>query len=493
MTLPGTVVTSRASSPPRGAPTDTGVWFICGITERGPVVPTLVTSLTDFVTKFGNRITASATMYDSVEAFFRSGGSRCYVSRVAGPSPVLATGNLFDQSGSSAPGDVSLRVDAVSYGTWANSLNVVVDDNSSVGAIPAGSFRITVTDDVLGTLEVSPDLADRDAAVAWAANSDYIRLVLGASAEDPRDGAAVSLAGGTDDNGSAVDANWLAALDKFTVDYGPGQVSYPGRTSDTALSQLFSHASTHNRVAIGDLPDTATKATLKASAAALRAISTARYGAVFAPWAIVPGITPGTTRTIPYSAIQAGMIAKLDGLGESPNVAAAGVNGVSDYATGLSQVAWSDTDREDLNDSGVNVVRVINEEVRTYGYRTPANPLTEAAAWLQFSNSRLNMACQALGNNIIENYVFAEIDGKGVLFAKLAGELTGMLVPFYEAGSLYGETPEEAFLVDTGDQVNTDETIAAGEIHAVIALRMSPFGERVVLEFVKVANTEAVA
>ena len=36
-------------------PTDTGVWFVTGITERGPLVPTLVTSLNDFNNKFGKQ------------------------------------------------------------------------------------------------------------------------------------------------------------------------------------------------------------------------------------------------------------------------------------------------------------------------------------------------------------------------------------------------------------------------------------------------------
>ena len=71
-------------------------------------------------------------------------------------------------------------------------------------------------------------------------------------------------------------------------------------------------------------------------------------------------------------------------------------------------------------------------------------------------------------------------------------ELKAMLVPFYVAGSLYGETFEEAAVVDTGPQVNTEETIANREIKAIIAVRMSHFGERVVIEISKVATTEAV-
>jgi hypothetical protein len=103
------------------------------------------------------------------------------------------------------------------------------------------------------------------------------------------------------------------------------------------------------------------------------------------------------------------------------------------------------------------------------------------------------MAIVAQANAIAERYVFKQMDGRGVLIADFGGELSGMLVPFYEAGSLYGTTAQEAFSVNVGAQVNTPETIANGELHAVISLRMSPFAELVVIEIVKVATTEALA
>jgi hypothetical protein len=60
------------------------------------------------------------------------------------------------------------------------------------------------------------------------------------------------------------------------------------------------------------------------------------------------------------------------------------------------------------------------------------------------------------------------------------------------AGSLYGDTADEAFSVNVGTQVNTPETIAEGVLKAVISLKMSPAAERVQIEIVKVSNTEAV-
>jgi hypothetical protein len=102
------------------------------------------------------------------------------------------------------------------------------------------------------------------------------------------------------------------------------------------------------------------------------------------------------------------------------------------------------------------------------------------------------MAIFAQADLIAENYVFSEIDGKGVTIKKFGGELQAMLMTFFQEGSLYGDTPDQAFIVDTGSTVNTPTTIANLELHAVLMVRMSPFAELVVIEIVKRLVTEAV-
>ncbi|WP_196301843.1 phage tail sheath N-terminal beta-sandwich domain-containing protein, partial [Streptococcus pneumoniae] len=104
-----------------------------------------------------------------------------------------ATNNLVD-----AGAGVSLVATAKSPGAWGNSLNVAVP-----AGVTGGTFIVTVTHDTDTTIsEVSPELADQAAAIAWAeAASDYIILTLGATALDPAV-AAYSLASGS--NGAAV-------------------------------------------------------------------------------------------------------------------------------------------------------------------------------------------------------------------------------------------------------------------------------------------------
>ncbi len=56
----------------------------------------------------------------------------------------------------------------MSYGDWANDLDIVVD-------VTGSNFTIAVQEDDV-QVEISPTLANVTEAVAWAATSSYIRL-----------------------------------------------------------------------------------------------------------------------------------------------------------------------------------------------------------------------------------------------------------------------------------------------------------------------------
>jgi hypothetical protein len=431
--------------------------------------------MSDFERIYGPRVTTSL-LYDSLETFFHEGGAQAYVGRVMGPSPVTAFVNLLD--GAAAQ---TLKVSAKSAGVWGNNLTVQV----TAGGV-GGSFVLTIRES--GTIvETSPDLLDQAAAIAWGANSNYVVITALASALDPAVVGATALTTGSD-GGAATDATWLAALNLFVNDLGTGQVSMPGRTTDTAHLDLLTHAKNNNRTAIMDAVDSATKATHIASAAALR--TNGRYGGLFEGWVIIPGLLSGTTRVVPPSALVAGAIARLD-LTATPNEPAAGVNGEARYCVGINHANYSDTDRQELNNAGVNVIRSLFTGVTIYGWRTCTDPLLDTD-WISLGNTRLNMGISADADLIGENFVFRNIDGRGVTIGQFGGALTAMLMDYYSANALYGDTPEDAFNVDVGPQVNTPTTIANRELRASLSVRMSEFAELVTIEVVKVAITEAV-
>lgn len=280
------------------------------------------------------------------------------------------------------------------------------------------------------------------------------------------------------------------ALATFTDELGPGQVAAIGAETAALHTHLLEHAALLNRHALLDcaLADTA-EATLTAIATTDSADPNASYGELFAPWASIPAIPGGSARDVPYSAIQAAILSRNDKAGVVQNQPSAGVWGISTYALDVETV-FTDDERETLNDAGVNVARLIHGTVRTYGCRTLA-PDTDA--YTLGSNSRLRMAIFAQAEVIAESYVFAQIDGRRVKINEYGAQLSALLARFYEAGALYGDTARDAFRVDVGATVNTDETIAANELHAVMLCRMSPFAELVQIDLVKVAITDTVA
>lgn len=478
---PGTLVRLRETPAPASAATDTTTWFVTGITERGPTTfPLKIRSVAEFERYYGIRV-SYGILWDCVDAYFREGGSSVYVSRVVGPAATTGVKNLNDNAAA-----ISLIVSALGPGAYSTGIFVGV----VLGSAGAGTYQIVVTDGT-NTLEQSGDLVTQADAVNWAQYSDYVRIAIGASALPPVVIAPSAMSAGADDRASITEAQWTSALNLFTLGLGAGQVSAPGRTTDPAHLALLSHSVANRRVAILDLPDTSNTTTLKTTVSACR-VGNQRFGAGFSPWIQVPGVAGAANRTLPPSPLVAGLISRNESeLGA--DAPAAGGNGVSRFVVGLSQPAWTDTQRGDLNDNAVNVIMLRpNTNYEVYGWRTLVNAVTDPN-WINLGNSRLFMAIAADADAVAENFTFKVIDGQGHVIGDFGGSLTGMLLRWFQNGNLYGQSASEAFSVDVGAQVNTVQTIALNELHAVLNVRMSPFGERVIIEVVKTPITQEVA
>jgi hypothetical protein len=423
---PGVDVISRAQPPPRSAPTDTGVAFVIGPTDTITTGPSLVHSMTEYTATFGARASVGQLTYDAADTYFREGGAKLYVS------PTNATLLLTAQAQAS-PEDLEAM-------TRAELDAYAVDHGVDPAEYGTKAELLTALKDA-----VTPFVADPGITSA------------------------------------------LAAL---TADMGPGQVFLADPVLAAVVdnqSAVLAHCQATNRVGLLSCADGA-QSVLSAAGKALQSDANARYGALFAPSALVPGVVAGTQRTVPYAAVEAGIIARNDAV-YNPNEAAAGVLGQAVYALDLNG-RYSDSDYATLNTNGVDMARLIYGGVRTYGYRSCVDGVA-TPAWLYFGNSRLNMAITAQAEAIGENYVFAQLDGRGHTIADFNGDLSAMLLGYYNADALYGPTPQDAFYVDTGASVNTPTTIANGELHAVLGVKMAGASEWVEIEIVKIAVNEA--
>lgn len=471
---PGSEVVITDEQVPVSAPLATDAWFVVGTSLYGPTgVAQLVRSPGEFEQLYGPP-DPSSLLADSVAAFFLEGGSRAYVSRVAPTGGAVATTTLND-----ADAAASLQVSASGSGTWGNELRTTVVE-------AGGGFTLEVA--FRGIVERSPVLTTPADAAEWADDFSQLVTITATGTDRPAATADVALAGGT--AGTYGDAGWAGALDAFTESLGPGQVSAPGRTDAAGLDPVLAHALAARRVALLDGPDTPSAASFVTLAGQLRTGGEQdRWGGLFAGWAVIPGLAGGTTRQVPWSAIQAGLYARNDAAGVSAAQPAAGqLYGRTRSVLGLTQRTFTPAERNALTLAGVNTARADRGIVESYGSRTLVDPDLQPE-WRELAHARLLMAIGARADAIAENHLFAVLDGHGHEVAAFGGELRAMLTPYVADGSLYGDTPQDAFRVDVGPAVNTPETIAAGELRAVIGVRCSHMAEFVFINIVKVPTT----
>ena len=375
MPRPGVTVELLEDAPSGQAVLNSGQSFFVGVAERGRLQAVRVGSVADYTREFGDRAGGSV-LHDSVSAYFSEGGATLWVSTIAGPGALAATAQL-----------PPYNVAAAGTGEWGNDLTVEAVDATATGG--TGAVQIVVTYD--GTIvERSPILIPSapEAGESW--NSDYVHLDY--STGDLAVGGPVDLAGGVDD-ATVTAATITAALDRFTYALGPGQVAYPGATTTMAFDALLAHVDKTRRVALLDAPDTSDPAALKALAQTVSQNPLAKYAAMFAPWAMYPG-AGSTTVTVPYSPVQAGLLARSDAATQNPNLAAAGTNGIARSALGLSK-SYSDTDRQALNEAGLTLAVQKYGTIRTYGARSLAG--AGNLTWLWFGGAREVMRRRARG------------------------------------------------------------------------------------------------
>jgi hypothetical protein len=513
MSRPGVEVSSSASAPAAGVPTDTSVCFMVSEAAMGPVDrPTRVSSISEWQAVYGSRLAAAPLGYDSTDAYFHTGGGTLYFMRchdgataATGDASAVAAGGTATAAGPGAYGD-GLTLEVVN--TPGYTAQASADDEGrksrnkkSNGNGPPQVAHLTYPDAQAagGAFMASVKLGGNAVATSlpmdtvddlanWLAGGTYMTLT-GVTTGDPLTAGTVTLAGGTDGTlpvGSASGAVGTA-LDYIPKELGPGQIIAPGKTAGDDHGALLAHGSTHNRVALLDAPRGEDVQTLVSEAASLRPAQEARYGSLWAPWAVCPGVASGTTRVIPWSPIQAALCAANDLTG-NPNQACAGQWGVPGWVLSLDQ-AFSAEDCELLLYAGVDTAREVYGTVQAYAFRTLVDPNTEAGEWLELNWARLNMAivadCDAAG----EGYVFAQLDGRGHTIAAFNGDCAGVLVGYYNVDALFGNDVTEAFVVNTGPSVNTPESMEDGRIRAVLSVRMSPHAELVDIEIVKTPIT----
>jgi len=273
---------------------------------------------------------------------------------------------------------------------------------------------------------------------------------------------------------------WQAGLVKFSDEYGAGQVLIPGVNTAAAYAALLAHSAATGRCVLLDGASNVTASAASTAALGLAASQGAARAGFIAPWVTMPG-PAGTTIDTPGSVLAAGRAAAGDAAAGHANNAPAGDQGrgAGEIAGNTPTMLYTNAELDTLHDAGVSVIRPIRGVPTLYGWRS----VSSDSRFRQLNVGRFMMQ---LGTGIFaaaDRYLFRQIDAQGLLFAELEGALRGYLAPLYSAGALFGDTADDAFDVDV-QAVNTPTTIAAGELHAAVAVKLTPHTEKVVIDVV---------
>jgi len=497
---PGVYVNVTANASNSQGVNPTGQWFVLGNAAGPTGVAITVSSMSDFTTYFGqfvggkltgrysvtpNSVNLDSTLlYDALDVYFKEGGIVANVSVLgAATGATRATAALGTNS-----------FTTVSGGTWANSSSssaaglIIKFTNTTVNSVATYAASI-VLNGVL--LAASPKFEATNAELSlnnWVNSLPIVKslctvsTVAGSTALPTANSTtSIYFASGTD--AATADTDVPNALVAFSTSFGPGQVSYPGASTQAVYAALTNHASANNRVALLDVNPSSSVSALIASVQTLQSSGAdTSYAAIFGPALAVPGATAGFARTVPATSLAAALMAKVDTKYDA-NVAAAGsANGTSVYSTGVVR-SYSADDRGLLNSAGINVVRLVptTGNISVYGYRS----LDTTGNWTFLNNVRFRMQLQSEFETSGEAFMFKQIDGRGQLISQFNSALAAICQGHWIKGSLYGPTPEASYIVNTGIQVNTPATIAGGQLNANVSLKMSPFGEFITINVTK--------
>jgi phage tail sheath protein FI len=463
-----------------------------GANNRGPLVPTFISTWSEYVSLFGpfsNPSTGTPINYWLPQAlfqYFANGGQGVYVTRVTGANSGTATRSLGDRAGN-VP---TLSLSALNPGFWGNSIYIDVTD---YGATGSQRFSITVhfgdatantvvekwTD--LSMVVSDPRYAPNVINAGNGAGSKYVVAVDLFSSNAPAQAlpalqAGVVLAGGLD--GSTAGATeYLAAVNTLDQVVDPVVLNLPGVFDPTTLTNTINYAT--NRGDVFVVADTSAGLTSSGAITAAAGLPTSAYAAVYYPWIQVndPSTsTPGVTKMIPPGGAVVGQIMRTDaarGVFKAP----AGVGTRIAGAVGL-ELRLTNTDLDALNTSipPVNAIRnVIGVGPCIMGART-LDPSTNN---VYIPNRRTIIYLKSEIKNLMTPALFEPNDEN--LWGRITSDINNFLMGFWQIGGLKGGTPQAAYYIKCDSTVNTPSVIASGQVIAEVGVSTQTPAEYVVL------------
>jgi phage tail sheath protein FI len=467
-------------------PNSDSVGAFIGANDRGPTTPTLITSWSDYVNKFGSwNVSASNNLPLAAYMFFSNGGSKAYFARVTA-SAVSATRTLVDRAATPLN---TLTVSAANAGAWGNNINISVSDSTSTGLFDISVYYNGSTDAFLVERYTDLSMAATNARYAPTvvnAGSLYITLGdLGSATVGTSKNPAVitnqALASGA--NGSAITA--VSSYSVFDTVNQSLILNVPGFTDATTVNAAIAYADARQDVFVvidgSGLPvgDAVTSSTQLNLASTYTASS---YAAVYYPPITISdptggvGSATGSTKTIGAGAAVVGLYSATDA---SRGVYKAPAGLQARLAGAVSVTPLTNANLDSLNSAAkpVNAIKfvpgsgivVMGAKTLKAGYIDKYIPVRRTLIYLR----------KAL-TDLTEFAIFEPNDP--ALWRRLNATVSSFLTNFWSQGGLAGTTPASAFFVKVDSTNNPQPSIDNGEVNLEIGVALQRPAEFVIIK-----------
>jgi len=485
--MPGVVIsTSVRTGPSTATVRESSQLFVVGLANRGPSgEAVLVQSIADFESMFGE-YRSDSYLYSTVGTFFEEGGTQAYVARAVGASATVGTLVLNNSAAAAC-----ITLTANGPGAW--SANVDAEVVASGSLVKLNLYYEDALVYTTGNCSSSSQIVGRVNSSSIAAR--YVSASINSTSTLPAALAVTALAAGNAFENQVNASTYVAALSVFNDALGTGAVVCPEVTNDDEAVRegLIAHANAYSRVAILHAGSDASVAAVKAIALAHQAGENAEHAALYYPWVTVPSGIAGVLRTIPpdgYVAAKRAVAHNQTG----PQLPAAGLISAAKFVSG----AAVDIDKitgDDLDESAVNAIRVIQNTVRIYGARSLSTD-TDNFRYVTQQDVVNTIVTECYRS--LEDLVFSTIDGRNTIFANIEARLVVILAGMRDLGALYpafdanGKQLDNGYTVKCDSSINPPAQLQTGLVKARVGVRVSSVGDKIEIDIVKSNLTSTV-
>lgn len=202
------------------------------------------------------------------------------------------------------------------------------------------------------------------------------------------------------------------------------------------------------------------------------------FGALYFPWIGIQSPFGSGQIYVPPSGHTAGVYANNDNTFDASHAPAN-----EPIVSALSlEVTLSDSDNGPLYQQNINVIRSFtNEGILIWGARTISPP--DRTAWMQIGVRRL---LTYIEKTVREGTRFAVFQPNNLtLWQQVKRTVTDFLTTLWNAGDLFGATPDAAFLVRVDATLNTPAVVALGQMIVQVTVVPTHAAEFIVFQVIQ--------